>query len=95
MTQNQKEFDQKLDGVAPIPTEPPAVEIAEHPRRKLAMEQFEKFQRGRRFGVSVDIRGIAAMLNPVKERSTFPELLFVEYFLPLFAAEIQRRDCFW
>lgn len=88
MTQDQKAFDNKLDGTSPIPTAPPIEPGAVHPKQKQAMEIFEKFQKNRRLGVSVNIGNIANMLKGDQQRPTFPEELFLAHFLPLFADEI-------
>lgn len=84
----QDNLNDKLDGTAPrLPTQP--TDVAQpHPRQKKAMEVFETFQKQRRLGIGIDIRGIANQLHQIEMNSKFPEELFVEHFLPLFAGEV-------
>jgi hypothetical protein len=84
----QDEFDRQLDGTTPRPVAPPTDPAQPHPKQKEALETFAKFQKNRRMGISVDIKGIAGQLKLAEPRSTFPEELFVLHFLPLFADEV-------
>ncbi|BAS05016.1 hypothetical protein [Ralstonia phage RSF1] len=84
----QEELDNKLDNTAPRQAEPPTDVAQPHPRQKQAMEVFEALQKNRRMGIGIDIRGISNQLTLVEQNSQFPEELFVEHFLPLFAGEV-------
>lgn len=85
---NQSELDNQLDRTVSRTADIPTDIAQPHPRQKEAMATFERFQRNRRMGIGIDIRGIANQLTLVEQNSQFPEELFVEYFLPLFAGEV-------
>uniref|UniRef100_A0AAU7PF67 Uncharacterized protein n=1 Tax=Burkholderia phage vB_BgluM-SURPRISE13 TaxID=3159457 RepID=A0AAU7PF67_9VIRU len=86
---SQNELDNKLDRTAPRQVAQPTDVAQPHPRQKQAMEVFERFQKQRRMGIGIDIRGIANQLTQIEMNSKFPEELFVEHFLPLFTGEVQ------
>ncbi|BCM95270.1 hypothetical protein [Burkholderia phage FLC6] len=86
---NQRELDNKLDGTTSRVPEPQTDVAQPHPRQQEAMKVFANFQQQRRMGIGIDIRGIANSLTQIEQNSQFPETLFVEHFLPLFAGEVQ------
>lgn len=88
MTDPQK-FDNRLDNTASREAEQPKDIAQPHPKQADAMKVFERIQQQRRFGVSVNIGDIANQLRGAAPRSSFPETLFVEHFLPLFAGEVE------
>jgi hypothetical protein len=89
MTNDKEKLDHKLDQTQPRPIAPPADPAQVHPKQKEALDIFAKFQRNRNFGISVDIAGIANQLKTEAPRAYFPEQLFVQHFLPLFADEVK------
>lgn len=89
MIQKKEDLDHKLDGTSPRPIAPPPDIAQVHPKQQEAMKVFEQVQRNRRMGVSINISAIAGQLAEAAPKAVFPEALFVEFFLPLFADEIQ------
>lgn len=85
----QDKLDQKLDGTSPRPVAPPHDVAQPHPKHAEAMAIFAKVQRNRNMGISVNIADIASQLQAAAPKSQFPEELFIEHFLPLFADEIK------
>lgn len=86
---NQHELDNKLDRTITRTPDTPTDVAQPHPRQAQAMKVFETFQSNRRMGIGIDIRGIANSLTQIEQNAQFPETLFVEHFLPLFAGEVQ------
>lgn len=84
-----QQFDNKLDNTTNREATAPKDIAQPHPKQAEAMKVFEQIQQQRRFGVSVNIGEIASQLRGEVVRATFPEALFVEHFLPLFAGEVQ------
>jgi hypothetical protein len=85
----QEKLDHQLDGTSPRPVAPPNDPAQVHPKQKEALEIFAKVQRNRNMGISVNISVIAEQLQAAQPKTQFPEELFVEHFLPLFADEVQ------
>lgn len=83
------ELDNKLDRTTSRQATQPTDVAQPHPRQRQAMEVFEKVQKNRRLGIGVDIRSISNQLTTLEQNAQFPETLFVEHFLPLFAGEVQ------
>lgn len=59
-----------------------------HPNAKEAMKIFANFQRQRENGLTIDIANLSRELRASTAHQQFPEALFVEWFLPLFAGEV-------
>lgn len=89
MTQKTKtELDNSLDRTVSRKPDVPTDIAQPHPRQKEALQVFEKFQRNRRMGIGINIHAIANQLTTIEQNSQFPEELFVQHFLPLFAGEV-------
>lgn len=92
MSQSQDQFHRQLDGNAAIPAKP-AMDIASvHPKRDEAMKVFERIQRERRMRIDVDIKSIASVLVHKEKVEQIPEPVFVEFFLPMFAGEVEETQ---
>lgn len=92
MNQAQRDFHHRLDGTSEIPNKPPTDPAQPHPKQKEALEIFQKFQNGRRQGVSIDISNIALALKKEIPTYQIPEQIFISHFLPLFAGEIEESE---
>lgn len=76
---NKEQLDNKLDRTESIQKESPIQQ------RDEAMKIFEQFQKNRNFGMKIDITNIANALKADHVTTKFPEVYFVEHFLPMFA----------
>lgn len=88
MSQHDK-IERELDGTQSRGTTPTPDIAQPHPKQAEAMRLFEAIQSNRNFGISTNIGQIASSLTSVVEVSKFPEELFVQHFLPLFAGEVE------
>lgn len=88
-----EEFQNRVDGATPRPTKPENDIAQPHPRQAEATALFGQIMKNRRMGIAVNISGIADQLKAAPTQANyiqqFPEQLFVEHFIPLFAGEVQ------
>lgn len=87
MSDKQTQFDNNMDRREPVAKVPPAEPTTLHPKHNEAMAIFARFERNRNMGMRVDISNIATTLTEQLKAPNpwFPEPLFVEHFLPMFA----------
>lgn len=89
---SQKSIHQQLDGNSRPPIKPPHDNTQPHPKQVEAMKLFEQFQKQRRNFIDVDIRQVSSQLITRPRVEQVPETIFVNYFLPMFAGEVDQTE---
>ena len=89
---SQKSIHEQLDGNSrpPIKPEPDPTQV--HPKQAEAMALFAQFQKQRNQFIDVDIRQVAGQLRRPQKVEQVPENIFVDYFLPMFADEVEQTE---